>query len=128
MTEVRPPKVSFGGWEMVLGESVHENGDSVDGHWFWASLSTEMAIRWMGSHECGWRPRKWRFGGWEMSEDENVHQKNSLVDIVSVVCAVILEQLLLADCGYEFLEVEWFEVGYVFEEAGVEGCHGRSEH
>ena len=31
MTEVRPPKVSFGGWALVLGESVHENGDSVDG-------------------------------------------------------------------------------------------------
>ena len=63
MTEVRPPKASFGGRALVLGESVHENGDSVDGRWFWASLSTEMAIRWTGSHECGWRPRKWRFGG-----------------------------------------------------------------
>ena len=37
-----------------------------------------------------------------------------------------LPHLLLADGGYEFLEVEWFEVGYVLEVGGAVGCEGWS--
>ena len=39
-----------------------------------------------------------------------------------------LEQFLFADCGYEFLEVERLEVGYVLEVAGSEGDEGGLEH
>ena len=39
-----------------------------------------------------------------------------------------LEQLLFADGRDEFFEVEWLEVGHVFEAAGVEGLHGWDEH
>ena len=39
-----------------------------------------------------------------------------------------LEQFLFADCGYEFLEIEWFEVGYVLEVAGFEGFEGWGQH
>ena len=39
-----------------------------------------------------------------------------------------LEQLLFADCGYEFLEVERFEVCDVFESVCVEGFHGWCKH
>lgn len=42
--------------------------------------------------------------------------------------SVPLEEFLLADGGYEFLEVEGFEVGHVLEVAGVEGDKGRGEH
>ena len=38
------------------------------------------------------------------------------------------EEFLLADGGYEFLEVEWFEVGHVLEVAGAKGLEGRGEH
>ena len=40
----------------------------------------------------------------------------------------VLEQLLLADCGDEFLEVERFEVGYVLKAAGIQSLQGRGEH
>ena len=39
-----------------------------------------------------------------------------------------LEQFLFADCGYEFFEVEWLEVGDVLESAGSVGCKGWFEH
>ena len=42
--------------------------------------------------------------------------------------SVPLEEFLLADGGYEFLEVEWLEVGHVFEVAGAKGLEGRGEH
>ena len=38
------------------------------------------------------------------------------------------EEFLLADGGYEFLEVEWLEVGHVLEVAGAKGLEGRGEH
>ena len=38
------------------------------------------------------------------------------------------EEFLLADGGYEFLEVEWLEVGHVLEAAGAKGLEGRGEH
>ena len=38
------------------------------------------------------------------------------------------EEFLFADCGYEFLEVEWFEVGDVFKAALAVGAEGRLEH
>ncbi len=39
-----------------------------------------------------------------------------------------LEELLLADGGDEFLEVEGFEVGNVFEAGGAVGFEGGGEH
>lgn len=36
-----------------------------------------------------------------------------------------LKQFLFADCSDEFLEIEWFEVGYVFESARSVGLKGR---
>lgn len=42
--------------------------------------------------------------------------------------SVPLEEFLLADGGYEFLEVERFEVGHVLEVAGAKGLEGRGEH
>ena len=41
---------------------------------------------------------------------------------------VALEQFLFADRGDEFLEIERFEVGYVLEVAGFEGCEGWGQH
>ena len=66
---------------------------------------------------------------------KNVHRVG-LVEIIyvwnSVTCfrdsGERLEQFLLADCGYEFLEVEWFEVGDVFKAALAVGAEGRLEH
>ena len=40
----------------------------------------------------------------------------------------MLPEFLFADGGDEFLEVEGFEVGYVLEVAGVEGCQGGFQH
>ena len=40
----------------------------------------------------------------------------------------VLPEFLFADGGDEFLEVEGFEVGYVLEVAGVEGCQGGFQH
>ena len=40
----------------------------------------------------------------------------------------MLPEFLFADGGYEFLQVEGFEVGYVLEVAGAEGCQGGSQH
>ena len=40
----------------------------------------------------------------------------------------ILEQLLFADCGDEFLEVEWLEVGYIAEFLVAERLKGRGKH
>ena len=59
---------------------VHENGDSVDGRWFWASLSTKMVIRWMGIGFERVCPRKWRFGGWEVMNVGGVHENGDSVD------------------------------------------------
>ena len=39
-----------------------------------------------------------------------------------------LPEFLFADGGYEFLEVEGFEVGYVLEVAGAEGCNCGFQH
>ena len=38
------------------------------------------------------------------------------------------EEFLFADCGYEFLEVEWFEVGDVFKAVLAVGAEGWLEH
>ena len=40
----------------------------------------------------------------------------------------VLEKLLLADSGNEFLEIERFEVRNVFESFFIEGLYGRGEH
>jgi hypothetical protein len=40
----------------------------------------------------------------------------------------VSEKLLLADCSDEFLQIEWFEVGYVLEIAGAQCSQGRGEH
>ena len=42
--------------------------------------------------------------------------------------ASVLEEFLFADGGDEFFEVEWFEVGYVFEVAFAVGFEGWLEH
>ena len=48
--------------------------------------------------------------------------------ILFIVQLGLLEEFLFADCGYEFLEVEWFEVGDVFKAALAVGAEGRLEH
>ena len=66
---------------------------------------------------------------------KNVHRVG-LVDIIyvwnSVTCfrdsGERLEQLLFADCGDEFLEIERFEVRYVFESFFFVCSHGWLEH
>ena len=40
----------------------------------------------------------------------------------------MLPEFLFADGGYEFLQVEGFEVGYVLEVAGAEGCNCGFQH
>ena len=55
-------------------------------------------------------------------------QLSGFIHQVSVFVDKLLEQLLFADCGYEFLEVERFEVCYVFESVRVEGFHGWYKH
>ena len=48
--------------------------------------------------------------------------------ILFIVQLGLLEEFLFADCGYEFLEVEWFEVGDVFKAVLAVGAEGRLEH
>ena len=59
---------------------------------------------------------------------DKLWQLSGFIHQMSVFVDKLLEQLLLADCSYEFFEIEWFEVCDVFESVFVEGCHGRGEH
>ena len=48
--------------------------------------------------------------------------------ILFIVQLGLLEEFLFADGGDEFLEVEWFEVGDVFEAVLAVGAEGWLEH
>ena len=114
---------------------VHGKGGLVDKSGFWMAVVHQMgglvekSRFWMAVvHGKGDLVEKWRRGvGWLT---KNVHRARDLVDILYVWNSVAgaLEEFFLADCGDEFLEVEWFEVGDVFELLRLVGCHGWHKH
>ena len=60
-------------------------------------------------------PRKWQFGGELAVLNGGCPRKGRFGGEAKGELRSALEQFLFADCGYEFLEVERLEVGYVLE-------------